>query len=59
MENLIHDARMENLTNDVAIYINNEMRLLDITAENNVLLYRIKQLETKINRAKENQIYKI
>ena len=49
MENL----RMENLTKDVAIYINNEMRLLDIRAENNVLMHRIKQVETKINRAKK------
>ena len=44
---------MENLTKDVAIFINNEMRLLDIRAENNVLLHRIKRLETKINRAKK------
>ena len=44
---------MEHLTKDVAIYINNEMRLLDIRAENDVLMRRIKQLETKINRAKK------
>ena len=49
MENL----RIENLTKDIAIYINNEMRLLDIRAENNVLMHRIKRLETKINRAKK------
>ena len=53
MENLIHSAQMENLTKDVAIFINNEMRLLDIRAENNVLMHRIKQVETKINRAKK------
>ena len=44
---------MEQLTKDVAIYINNEMRLLDIRAENDVLMRRIEQLETKINRAKK------
>ena len=44
---------MENLTRDVAKYINNEMRLLEITAENNVLLQRINELETRINRAKQ------
>ena len=43
---------MENLTKDVAIYISNEMRLLDIIAENNVLMQRIKQCEIKINKAK-------
>ena len=53
MENLIFDTRAEELAKDVAIYINNEMRLLDIRAENNVLLHRIKQVETKINRAKK------
>ena len=53
MENVIHSARLENLTKDVAIYINNEMRLLDIKAENDVLLRQIEQLETKINRAKK------
>ena len=53
MENLIHNARIENLTSDVAIYINNEMRLLDIRAENDVLMRRIKRVETKINRAKK------
>ena len=53
MENLIHSAQIKNLTKDVAIYINNEMRLLDITAENNVLMHRINELETKINRAKK------
>ena len=44
---------MENLTMDVTIYINNEMRLLDIQAENNVLMQRIKQCEIKINSAKK------
>ena len=44
---------MENLTRDVSKYINNEMRLLEITAENNVLLQRINGLETRINRAKQ------
>ena len=44
---------MENLTRDVSIYINNEMRLLEIKAENNILLQRVKQLETRINRAKQ------
>ena len=44
---------MENLSRDVAKYINNEMRLLEIKAENNVLLQRIKRLETKINQAKQ------
>ena len=53
MENLIFDTRTEELTKDVAIFINNEMRLLDIRAENNVLMHRIKRLETKINRAKK------
>ena len=47
------DIPMENLTKDVAIYINNEMRLLDIKAENNVLMQRINRCETKINRAKK------
>ena len=45
---------MENLTRDIANYINNEMRLLQIEAENNVLLQRIKRLETKINREKQH-----
>ena len=53
MENLIFDTRTEELTKDVAIFINNEMRLLAIRAENNVLMHRIKRLETKINRAKK------
>ena len=53
MESLMADIPMENLAKDVAIYINNEMRLLDIRAENNVLMYKIKRLETKINRAKQ------
>ena len=53
MENLIFDTRTVELTKDVAIFINNEMRLLDIRAENNVLMHRIKRLETKINRAKK------
>ena len=53
MENLIFDTRTEELTKDVAIFINNEMRLLDIRAENNVLMHRIKRVETKINRAKK------
>ena len=44
---------MENLTRNVRKYIDNEMRLLEIEAENNVLLHRIKRLETKINRAKQ------
>ena len=44
---------MENLTRDVSIYITNEMRLLEIKAENNILMQRIKQLETRINRAKQ------
>ena len=44
---------MENLTKDVAIYINNEIRLLDIRAENDVLMRQIERLETKINRAKK------
>ena len=44
---------MENLTRDVAKYINNEMRLLEIEAENNVLLQRVNQLETRINKAKQ------
>ena len=44
---------MENLTRDVAKYINNEMRLLEIKAENDVLLQRVKQLETRINLAKQ------
>ena len=44
---------MENLTRDVRLYINNEMRLLEIKAENNILLQRTKQLETKINRLKQ------
>ena len=45
---------MENLTMNAAKYIDNEMRLLEIEAENNVLLHRIKRLETKINRAKQH-----
>ena len=44
---------MEQLRKDVAIYINNEMRLLDIRAENDVLMRQIERLETKINRAKK------
>ena len=44
---------MENLTRDVAMYIKNEMRLLEIEAENNVLLQRINELETRINLAKQ------
>ena len=53
MEDLMKDIAMENLTKDVAIYVNNEMRLLDIRAENDVLMRQIEQLETKINRAKK------
>lgn len=53
MEQLTWNTRVEELTKDVAIYINNEMRLLDIEAENNVLLRQINRLETKINRAKK------
>ena len=53
MEQLTWNTRVEELTKDVAIYINNEMRLLDIEAENNVLLRQINGLETKINRAKK------
>ena len=45
---------MENLARDVSMYINNEMRLLEIKAENDVLLQRIKQLETKINHLKKS-----
>ena len=41
MEKLVHD-------------VNNENRLLQIKAENNILLQRIKRLETKINRLKQN-----
>ena len=44
---------MEQLTKDVAIYISNEMRLLDIRAENDVLMREIERLETKINRSKK------
>ena len=44
---------MQNLTMDVAVYVNNKMRVLDIEAENNVLMHRIKQCEMKINRAKK------
>ena len=44
---------MENFTRDVRRYIDNEMRLLEIKAENDVLLQRINRLETKINRAKQ------
>ena len=43
---------MENLARDVSLYINTEIRLIEIEAENNVLLQRIKQLETKINKVK-------
>ena len=44
---------MQNLTMDVAVYVNNKMRVLDIEAENNVLMHRIKQCEMKINRTKK------
>ena len=40
MEKLVHD-------------VNNENRLLQIKAENNILLQQTKQLETKINRLKQ------
>ena len=50
---MIHDARTENLTKDVAIHIDNKMQLLYIEAENNVLMQQIECLETKINRAKQ------
>ena len=53
MEQLAWDTITEELTKDVAIYIDNEMRLLDIKAENDVLLRRIHRLETKINRSKK------
>ena len=53
LRDLTKDIAMENLTMDVGIYINNEMRLLDIKAENNVLMHRIKRCEIKINRAKK------
>ena len=32
---------MENLASDVSIYINNEIRLLEIKAENDVILKRV------------------
>ena len=44
---------MENLTRDINLFINTEIRLIDIEAENNVLLQRIKQLETKINEVQQ------
>lgn len=44
---------MENLTSDVSIYINNEIRLLEIKAENDVILKRVKRLESRINRLKQ------
>ena len=44
---------MENLTSDVNLYLNNEMRLQQIKAENNILLQRTKHLEIKINRCKQ------
>ena len=44
---------MEQLTKDVAIYINNKMRLIDIKTENDVLMRRIEQVETRINKAKK------
>ena len=44
---------MENLASDVSIYINNEIRLLEIKAENDVILKRVKRLESRINRLKQ------
>lgn len=43
---------MENLARDVSLYINTEMRLIETEAENDVLLQRVKQLETKTNEVK-------
>ena len=44
---------MEKLAADVNRFLSNEMRLQQITAENNILLQRTKQLETKMNRLKQ------
>ena len=44
---------MEKLTMDVNRFLSNEMRMQQIKAENNILMQRIHQLETKLNRLKQ------
>ena len=44
-----------NLSMDVQRYLNNEMQMQQIKAENNILLQRVKQLETKINKVKQQK----
>ena len=44
---------MENLTKDVNCWLSSQSQIQQIKAENNILLQRVKQLETKINRLKQ------
>ena len=45
---------MERLTMDVNRFLSNEMQILQIKAENDILLQRIQELETKMNRLKQH-----
>ena len=44
---------MENLTKNVNRWLNTESQIQQLKAENNILLQRVKQLETKINQVKQ------
>ena len=44
---------MENLTKDVNCWLSTESQIQQLKAENNILLQRVKQLETKINQVKQ------
>ena len=44
---------MENLTKNVNRWLSTESQIQQLKAENNILLQRVKQLETKINQVKQ------
>ena len=46
---------MENLTKDVNCWLSSQSQIQQIKAENNILLQRVKQLETKMNRLKQQK----
>ena len=46
---------MENLPKDVNCYLSNQSQIQQLKAENNILLQRVKQLETKINQMKQQK----
>ena len=50
---LFQNSVMENLTKNVNRWLSTESQIQQLKAENNILLQRVKQLETKINREKQ------